>query len=80
MDEHMSYIGRCKGCGRVVCAVIDNPDHAKRVAKEVAKFIRYNLIIERVESAYVRENFQSCACGKKKASAQLPLFAEDGDQ
>lgn len=75
--DSMSYIGRCKGCGRIVAAVLDNPDHAKSVAKDVASFIRDGLIVERVESQVVRDLFQSCACRRKPESDQLSLFEDD---
>lgn len=51
--EPMCYIGRSScGCARAV--VVDNPQHAKQVAKDVASFIKDGLTIERVTCEYVR--------------------------
>ena len=53
----MAYIAK-KPCGCIVLAVVDNPDHRRDVAKEVAKAIREGYIIERVTADYVRENWR----------------------
>ena len=55
-----SYIGR-KHCGCLVAAMVDDPEHKKDIAKEIAKWIRDGLIIERVTTEYVRENFKYCS-------------------
>lgn len=54
--DKMSYIAR-KPCGCIVMATIDNLEHRRDVAKEVAKAIRQGYIIERVTADYVRENW-----------------------
>lgn len=65
-----SYIGR-KPCGCVVAAMVDNPDDAKETAKEVAKWIKLGLTVERVTHEYVRQNFTTnCPHAEK----QLSLF------
>ena len=55
----MSYVGR-KTCGCIVAAIIDDPDHRKEVAKEIAAWIKDGLTVERVTNDYVREHFRRC--------------------
>ncbi len=43
----------------VVCAIADDPKRPKDTAKEVAKWMRDGLTIERVPVAWVREHFFS---------------------
>lgn len=38
-----------KSCGCVVAAVTDNPDHKKETAKDIAKWIRAGLTIQRLD-------------------------------
>lgn len=59
MKEYESYIGR-KSCGCIVLAIVDDPDHKKDIAKEIAKAIKGGLTIERVTCQYVRENMKRC--------------------
>ena len=66
MSEH-AYIGT-KKCGCVVAAVVDNPDHAKDVAKDVAGFIRKGLSIERVSIEKARVRLNRCECGEEAAT------------
>lgn len=57
MTENMAYIAK-KECGCIVMACVDNPEHRRDVAKEVAKAIRQGYIIERVGDAFVREHWE----------------------
>ena len=63
MSEH-AYVG-VKKCGCAVAAVVDNPDHAKDVAKEVADFIKSGLTIERVPVEVVRARLSQCKCDEE---------------
>jgi hypothetical protein len=56
---NFSYIGK-KECGCIVAAFVDNPEHKKDIAREIAKWIKDGLTIERVTDDYVRENFKRC--------------------
>lgn len=56
MDKYMAYIGRAD-CGCIKLAIVDNPEHAKDTAKEIAKAIRQGYKIERVTCDYVRNNW-----------------------
>lgn len=50
-----AYIARCKcGCGGIVMATVDIPEHAEEVAKEVAACIRDGYSVEHVTVGYVR--------------------------
>lgn len=53
-EESMSYISR-RPCGCLSMAVVDNPEHKRDVAKEVAKAIRLGETVERVTSESVRK-------------------------
>lgn len=55
-EESMSYsyISR-QPCGCLTVAIVDNPEHRRDVAKEVAKAIRNGEVVERVTSESVRK-------------------------
>ena len=75
----MSYIGRCKVCDAVCCAVADDPKHKKDVANALREFALDDLIIERVTHEYVRENFRLCTCRNAACidpQAALPGFED----
>lgn len=61
-DERKAYVGRCRGCNQVVAATIDEPRHAKEVARELSRWVKDGMIIERVEVDYVRTHFSHCVC------------------
>jgi|WetSurMetagenome_2_1015567.scaffolds.fasta_scaffold870984_1 hypothetical protein len=68
MDAYVSY---CKfGCGGLVFACVDRPEHAKDTAEEVADLIRDGYHVTRLSCEAVRQE-QWCKCrkGKKKAHA-----------
>lgn len=53
-SEPMAYIGRAD-CGCIRMAVVDDPDHKRDVAREIAKAVKHGETVERVTCAYVRE-------------------------
>ncbi len=56
-----TYIARCKcGCGGIVFATVDNPNHATDVAKDVAEAIRDGYAVERSTAAVVRSEPFGC--------------------
>ena len=66
-NEHLSedrwaYIGRIQApnekqpVGTAVCAIADRPEWKKQTAKEISKWVRDGLAIERVPSESVRQN------------------------
>ena len=57
--ENMSYISK-KPCGCLCMAVLDNPDHKRDVAKEIAKAIRLGETVERVPTETVRTMDWKC--------------------
>ena len=60
-ENNPAYIARCKcGCGGIIMATIDNPEHKKDVAKEVAKCIRDGYSVEQVTIGYVRQSKLGC--------------------
>jgi hypothetical protein len=46
-DSAMAYVAR-KPCGCVVAATVDEPRHAKDVAKSIAKWVRAGDAVERM--------------------------------
>lgn len=79
-EQSMSYISRLP-CGCLGILVIDNPEHRRDVAKEVAKAIRLGEAVERVATESVREMDWYCpehrlereldnATGQKKKRAR----------
>lgn len=75
-DLGPAYIARCKcGCGGVIMAVVDHPDHIADVAKEVSEAIRDGYVVEHVTVGYVHTAPFGC---QRKAAAlkvqpELPL-------
>jgi len=65
----MSYVAR-KPCGCFAMAVVDNPDHKRDVAKEVAKAIRRGETVTRVPSEDVRTMDWECAEHSSKKASQ----------
>ena len=56
-----SYVARCKcGCGNLVFAMVNNPDHKKDVAREISKLIRDGYDIETMTVEEVREAPWGC--------------------
>lgn len=53
------YVGR-KECGCFVAAIVDAPEHRKDTAREVAKWIRQGLAIERMSVEDVRQKLMRC--------------------
>jgi len=70
-DETPCYIGRIPACGCVVAVVVDEPEHAKSTAKDVAGFIRDGLAVERMTVDEARAALKFCdhqlAAAPKKA-------------
>lgn len=58
--ESMTYIGRNQ-CGCVGLLVVDNPEHARDVAKEIGRAIRQGMSVERVKTGWVRSKECSLA-------------------
>lgn len=77
MSESMAYIAR-RPCGCFCAALVDNSDHAKDTAKEVAKLIRDGYAVERVTVEAVRTGPWSCAkCRKPRATSTFDLTASE---
>ena len=63
-DIQFAYVGR-KACGCMVAATLDDPTWPKRMATDVADFIKDGLTIERVSIETVRDQLRSCKCGSE---------------
>jgi hypothetical protein len=70
------YVGKL-ACGCIVAVTSDEPDCPKRVAKDVASFVREGMTIERMTLEAFRSSKApfGCEC-KKKAAAAAELFAK----
>lgn len=72
-----AYIG-LHSCGGWVLAVVDEPTHAKKTAKEIARAIRQGYTISRIECEDLRSGkVKMCKCERKKVKAHRPR-AEEG--
>ncbi len=61
--DNKAYIGRCRQRSGVVLAVLDTPQHASDVAKDVFKVIRGGDYVERITIEEGREALaQWCQC------------------
>ena len=64
-SETGAYIALCRcGCGGIVFAVVDNPEHAADTAKEVADCIRDGYVVERGTVGFVRSRPFGCQLPK----------------
>lgn len=52
--EPMAYIGRAP-CGCIRMAVVDDPNHKRDVAREIANAVKHGEAVERVTCEYVRQ-------------------------
>ena len=66
MSERFAYVAR-RPCGCMIAAAVDDPKYAKDNAKEISRWIRDGLTIERVSVERVRAEFKSCPHGTVKA-------------
>ena len=65
----MTYVGKAP-CGCIRFAVVDNPEHLKENAKEIARAMRAGLTINRMVTDDVREAKWGCPeCSKRKVKA-----------
>jgi hypothetical protein len=67
----MAYMGR-RSCGCVVAITVDDPEYKKDTAKEIGKWIRQGLAIERVSIETARQSFTTCP--HHKPAKQKRLF------
>jgi len=49
-----AYVGKCKECGAIVAATVDNPDHLLDVARAVKEFIVDGLTVEHCQATDVQ--------------------------
>ena len=54
--EAMAYIGR-EPCGHVTCITVDALDHKAQTGREIAKWVRWGLTVERVTVEQARQQF-----------------------
>ncbi len=66
ISEAKTYIATRPSCGHVVFAVVNIPDRAKSVAKEIAACIRQGFEISLVDTEWVRNSSHWCCCPKEK--------------
>jgi hypothetical protein len=71
-ESRPCYAAKCSGCGHVVGLTLDEPQYRKDVAKQIAKWIRRGLVIERMTAKEGRALFDLCTCNANNA-APLPL-------
>jgi hypothetical protein len=77
MAEEMAYVAYHASCGKVIACTIDNPEHKREVAKDVARWIRYGDTVNRVPAAEVPDMPGWCQCWRKK-SKEGGMIQEQG--
>lgn len=58
-EDVMSYVGVTK-CGCNVAAIVDTPDMQKTIAKDLPRWIKSGLTVERHTVGWVRQNLKFC--------------------
>lgn len=71
MKAEYAYIG-IKSCGCCVAATVDDPQHMKEVAEDLAEFVESGLHVERVKIEDARLRLEQCIHGKELT---LPLIS-----
>ena len=71
-ENAMTYIGK-RECGACIALAVDMPNHKKETAKEVAKWIRSGLSVERVTVKEARKSlFGKCGNPECPDCRKLP--------
>lgn len=76
------YTATCGGCGRIVAACVDAPEYRKDTAKDMARWVRDGLAIERVVTMF-GVTMGGCRCetnprtGKRYTPSQISLTEPD---
>jgi hypothetical protein len=74
-ESRPCYAAQCTGCGHVTGLILDEPQYREDVAKQIAEWIRYGLVIERMTAKEGRALFDICTCNANNAViTPLPLF------
>lgn len=69
-----AYIGT-KPCGHTVAAFVDRPEYAKEIAKEIPKWIRSGMKVDRVPVEDARTMLHFCECDKPKRQTKQERLA-----
>ena len=77
MDKRNAYISR-KPCGCIAMACVNNPEHKRETAKEVARAIRLGEAIDRVTSEYVRTTDWLCPKHRREETSKEVLERLEG--
>ena len=81
-QDTLCYIARCLcGCGGIVLAVVDTPNHKKETAKDVADAIKDGYTVELTTVGEVRKQGVGCKHEKQRnlaksvpvSQAELPM-------
>ena len=56
-DLSMAYVAKCRTCGAIVMALVDDPANVARHADDIADCIRIGYVVEHVTCQYVRDNW-----------------------
>ena len=67
----MCYVAR-KPCGCIVAATVDTPDMQKSNPKQVMKWMRKGLVIDRVTVQHVRESWFGWDCPHETPQPKQP--------
>ena len=76
MSEHKTYIATNPKCGHIVVAMVNNPEHAGDVAKEIRKCIKWGYEVTLVESEWFRQHGKLCDCRQESKSRKTKKETE----
>jgi len=63
-QEEMCFIGKCRGCGAIRLAIVDEPEYAEDTQKKVSRAMKSGLVIRTVTAEEVRTGNWKCTCAK----------------
>jgi hypothetical protein len=77
MPAKMAYVAYHADCGKVVACTIDNPEHKKEVAKDVADWIRRGDTVEHIPATDMPDAPGWCRCWQKPTK-EAGMIQEQG--
>ena len=61
-DVKMGYAGRCRGCGHIVAAAVDQPSQPQITVEDVADFVKAGYIVQFLPLSQINNELRGCTC------------------
>jgi len=58
----MGYAGRCRGCGHIVAAAVDQPNQLQITGEDIAEFIKAGYIVQFLPLSKINNELHKCTC------------------